>query len=113
MNMQVQESWAIVSQDLDTHGIKFFLKIFEIAPPALELFSFKGLWHTGVLSLSQRETETERERELCSVHGLTFMLFEGASTHKHTHSQSHGFVVSDWHGFVNDWHMPCFHAPIV
>ena len=39
--LQVQESWAIVAQDLDTHGIKFFLRIFEIAPPALQLFSFK------------------------------------------------------------------------
>ena len=38
----MQESWALVAQDLDTHGIKFFLKIFEIAPPALQLFSFKG-----------------------------------------------------------------------
>ena len=37
----VQESWALVAQDLDTHGIKFFLRIFEIAPPALQLFSFK------------------------------------------------------------------------
>lgn len=39
----VQESWALVQADLDTHGIKFFKKIFEIAPGALELFkSFKG-----------------------------------------------------------------------
>ena len=41
----VQESWALVEADLDTHGIKFFMKIFEIAPPALQLFSFKGLYH--------------------------------------------------------------------
>ena len=40
--IQVQESWALVAQDLDTHGIKFFMKIFEIAPPALQLFSFRG-----------------------------------------------------------------------
>jgi hypothetical protein len=41
----VQESWALVQADLDTHGIKFFKKIFEIAPGALELFkSFKGTY---------------------------------------------------------------------
>ena len=57
-------------------------------------------------------TLTERDRD-SSVQGLAFMLFEGASTHKHTHSQSHGFGMSNWHGFVNDWHMLCFHVPIV
>ncbi len=41
----VQESWELVKADLDTHGIKFFKKIFEIAPGALELFkSFKGAY---------------------------------------------------------------------
>jgi len=37
----VERSWALVEQDLEAHGIKFFLKIFEIAPAALQLFSFK------------------------------------------------------------------------
>ena len=37
----VEQSWALVEQDLEAHGIKFFLKIFEIAPAALQLFSFK------------------------------------------------------------------------
>jgi hypothetical protein len=46
--LQVQESWAIVAQDLDTHGIKFFLRIFEIAPPALQLFSFKGTFTLNI-----------------------------------------------------------------
>jgi len=41
--IQVQESWAIISKDLDTHGVKFILKIFEIDPPALQLYSFKGI----------------------------------------------------------------------
>eukprot|EP00961_Rhodomonas_salina_P268071 3622233-Rhodomonas_salina.1 len=38
---QVRETWAMVEQKLESHAIKFFLKIFEIAPPALQLFSFK------------------------------------------------------------------------
>jgi len=38
----VEESWALVEQDLEAHGVAFFLKIFEIAPAALQLFSFKG-----------------------------------------------------------------------
>ena len=38
----VEESWALVEQDLEANGVAFFLKIFEIAPAALELFSFKG-----------------------------------------------------------------------
>eukprot|EP00288_Rhodomonas_lens_P008542 CAMPEP_0177724296 /NCGR_PEP_ID=MMETSP0484_2-20121128/18655_1 /TAXON_ID=354590 /ORGANISM="Rhodomonas lens, Strain RHODO" /LENGTH=66 /DNA_ID=CAMNT_0019236759 /DNA_START=24 /DNA_END=220 /DNA_ORIENTATION=- len=29
----VQETWSLVAQDLEAHGVKFFLKIFEIAPP--------------------------------------------------------------------------------
>jgi hemoglobin-like flavoprotein len=39
--MLVQESWELVEKDLETHGIKFFMRIFEIAPAALQLFSFK------------------------------------------------------------------------
>lgn len=39
--MLVQESWELVEKDLDTHGIKFFMRIFEIAPAALQLFSFR------------------------------------------------------------------------
>ena len=81
--MQVQESWAIVSQDLDTHGIKFFLKIFEIAPPALELFSFKGLWHTCALSLSQRESESERERDRALLSSRTYIHAVRGSKHTH------------------------------
>ena len=38
----VEESWALVEQDLEANGVAFFLKIFEIAPAALPLFSFKG-----------------------------------------------------------------------
>mmetsp|Transcript_1720 Transcript_1720/g.3029 ORF Transcript_1720/g.3029 Transcript_1720/m.3029 type:complete len:170 (+) Transcript_1720:20-529(+) len=38
----VQGTWRLVEQDLDAHGIKFFMRIFEIAPPALQLFSFKN-----------------------------------------------------------------------
>ncbi|KAJ1474764.1 globin-like protein, partial [Baffinella frigidus] len=39
--MLVEESWGEVERDLETHGVAFFLKIFEIAPAALQLFSFK------------------------------------------------------------------------
>ena len=38
----VEESWSVVERDLEAHGVAFFLKIFEIAPAALQLFSFKG-----------------------------------------------------------------------
>ncbi|KAJ1474763.1 globin-like protein [Baffinella frigidus] len=37
----VEESWGVVEQDLEATGVAFFLKIFEIAPAALQLFSFK------------------------------------------------------------------------
>lgn len=37
----VQETWKLVEQELDAHAVQFFLRIFEIAPPALQLFSFK------------------------------------------------------------------------
>eukprot|EP00961_Rhodomonas_salina_P166882 2249110-Rhodomonas_salina.1 len=37
----VQETWVLVEAKLEAHAVKFFLKIFEIAPPALQLFSFK------------------------------------------------------------------------
>jgi hemoglobin-like flavoprotein len=30
-----------VEPDIEEHGVKFFMRIFEIAPPALQLFSFK------------------------------------------------------------------------
>ena len=41
----VEESWALVSggNDLQDLGVKAFLKIFEIAPGAVELFSFQGV----------------------------------------------------------------------
>ena len=38
----VQESWVLVEKDIDAHGVKFFMRIFEIAPGALQLFSFRG-----------------------------------------------------------------------
>ncbi len=38
----VQESWALVERDLDAHGVRFFLRIFEMAPGALQLFSFRN-----------------------------------------------------------------------
>ena len=46
--MLVEESWALVSggNDLQDLGVKAFLKIFEIAPGAVELFSFQGESHT-------------------------------------------------------------------
>jgi hemoglobin-like flavoprotein len=37
----VQESWGLVEKDIDAHGVKFFMRIFEIAPGALQLFSFR------------------------------------------------------------------------
>uniref|UniRef100_A0A7S1DV93 Globin domain-containing protein n=1 Tax=Hemiselmis andersenii TaxID=464988 RepID=A0A7S1DV93_HEMAN len=40
---RVQDSWRVVEKDLDTHGIKFFMRIFEIAPGALQLFSFRDV----------------------------------------------------------------------
>ena len=60
----VQESWALVEADLDTHGIKFFMKIFEIAPPALQLFSFKGLY-PPLAWLCSHAAVPEREITCC------------------------------------------------
>ena len=39
----VQASWRLVAQDIEGHGVKFFMRIFEIAPPALQLFSFRDV----------------------------------------------------------------------
>ena len=39
----VQASWRLVEKDIEGHGVKFFMRIFEIAPPALQLFSFKDV----------------------------------------------------------------------
>ncbi|KAF3786594.1 Non-symbiotic hemoglobin 1 [Nymphaea thermarum] len=36
----VVESWAVLKKDAAAHGMKFFTKIFEIAPSAKRLFSF-------------------------------------------------------------------------
>jgi hemoglobin-like flavoprotein len=38
----VLESWAIVEKDLDNNAIKFFMKVFDIAPATLQLFSFRS-----------------------------------------------------------------------
>jgi hemoglobin-like flavoprotein len=43
----VQESWAVVERDVDAHGVKFFMRIFEIAPGALQLFSFRNVANVG------------------------------------------------------------------
>ena len=72
--LQVQESWAIVAQDLDTHGIKFFLRIFEIAPPALQLFSFK-------------DDADLASSPAMKKHAASVMNTVGAAvTHAHTHT---------------------------
>ncbi|KAK3150929.1 hypothetical protein QOZ80_3AG0239520 [Eleusine coracana subsp. coracana] len=36
----VLKSWAIVKKDSADHALRFFLKIFEIAPSAKQMFSF-------------------------------------------------------------------------
>ncbi|CAN6459888.1 unnamed protein product [Victoria cruziana] len=36
----VVRSWAVLKKDAAAHGMKFFAKIFEIAPSAKRLFSF-------------------------------------------------------------------------
>ena len=46
----VQESWALVERDLEAHGVKLFMRIFEIAPGALQLFSFRNV---GMADLSR------------------------------------------------------------
>lgn len=45
MRQLVQDSWALVEPDIEEHGVKFFMRIFEIAPPALQLFSFRDEVH--------------------------------------------------------------------
>lgn len=37
----VQETWKLVAVDLQGNGIKFFHRIFELAPEVLNLFNFK------------------------------------------------------------------------
>ena len=37
----VSESWKIVERDIEIFGVAFFVKVLEIAPEALQLFSFK------------------------------------------------------------------------
>ncbi|KAJ1451752.1 globin-like protein [Pelagophyceae sp. CCMP2097] len=37
----VTDTWALVAPDAEMHGIVFFKHVFEIAPGALQLFSFK------------------------------------------------------------------------
>lgn len=39
--IKVTDSWALVAADLTSHGIIFFKKVFDIAPEALQLFSFR------------------------------------------------------------------------
>ena len=41
MKLQVAATWKEVAKDLTKHGIVFFKRVFDLAPPALELFSFK------------------------------------------------------------------------
>ena len=41
MKLEVAQTWKLVAEDLTKHGIVFFKRIFELAPPALQLFSFK------------------------------------------------------------------------
>ena len=38
---KVSESWEAVAKDLTLNGVAFFKKVFELAPEALQLFSFK------------------------------------------------------------------------
>jgi hypothetical protein len=40
--LQVQESWERIEQNLDSLGVKFFMRFFALSPSALQLFSFKG-----------------------------------------------------------------------
>ena len=40
-NAKVQDTWKLVEANLESNGVAFFKKIFEIAPGALQLFSFK------------------------------------------------------------------------
>lgn len=37
----VQESWVFVAKNLEENGVAFFKRIFEIAPSALQMFSFR------------------------------------------------------------------------
>ena len=41
MKAEVNETWKLVAEDMTTHGVAFFKRIFELAPEALQLFSFK------------------------------------------------------------------------
>lgn len=41
MKLEVNETWKLVAEDLTGHGIVFFKRVFELAPEALALFSFK------------------------------------------------------------------------
>lgn len=41
MKLAVADSWKLVAEDLTGHGIVFFKRVFELAPEALGLFSFK------------------------------------------------------------------------
>ena len=41
MKAEVSETWKLVAEDLERHGIVFFKRIFELAPEALALFSFR------------------------------------------------------------------------
>ena len=41
--LQVEESWGQIAGRIDEIGVAFFLKVFEIAPEALQLFSFRDV----------------------------------------------------------------------
>ena len=40
MVKEVNRSWTLISNDLEGHGVTLFRNIFELAPEALQLFSF-------------------------------------------------------------------------
>jgi len=49
----VRESWIHVADDVEVYGLHFFLKIFEMEPKLLNLFSFRylspPLYHTSIV----------------------------------------------------------------
>jgi hypothetical protein len=42
MCLQVQESWKLIERELEAAGIMLFMRVFDIAPELLRLFSFRG-----------------------------------------------------------------------
>ncbi|KAJ1474765.1 globin-like protein, partial [Baffinella frigidus] len=96
---QVLDSWAIVAEDLEVYGVQFFLKLFEIAPQALKLFSFRyvddlqnspGLKKHGVMVL---EVVGEVVAGINTIEKLTPMLVELAVKHAEFNVVSEHFPV--------------------